>query len=88
MGVLPDVLVLPEPFSWPSPAWESREDAVRYALRDVEAEASPEYEERMEAEFDSLFRYEAGEFHPRWRPQAPGVLITWEAGSRRDGIGA
>ena len=88
MGILPEVLILPEPFSWPSPAFESREDAVRYALRDVEAEPGGEHEQRLEAKFDSLFRYEAGEFQPRWRPNAPGVLITWEAGRRRDGVGA
>lgn len=87
MGILPEVLILPEPFSWPSPALTSREDAVRYALRDVEAEPGGEREQRLEAEFDALFRYEAGEFQPRWRPRAPGVLITWEAGQRRDGLG-
>jgi hypothetical protein len=88
MGVLPEVLILPEPFSWPSPTLESREEAARYALGDVEAEPGGEQEQRLESEFDSLFRYEAGEFHPRWRPEAPGVLITWEAGQRRDGVGA
>jgi hypothetical protein len=88
MGILPDVLILPEPFTWPSPALASREDAVRYALKDLEAKRGGEAEQRLEAEFDLFFRYEAGKFQPRWRPNAPGVLITWTAGRRREGVGA
>jgi hypothetical protein len=78
MGILPDVLVLPEPFAWPETLPGSRADAVRFALAQARATAITGAAERVEAQFESLFSEARGTCTPLWRPAAHGLLITWK----------
>lgn len=81
MGLLPEVLLLPEPFDWPErgPLPASADEAVAFALAEAEAEDAPGAEERVAARLDELFARDAdGRWRPAWRPTLRGLLITWE----------
>ena len=78
MGLLPDVLMLPERFSWPETLPRTRTEAIRFAREQVQGRAQPDVEERLEANFDRLFERQGERYAPRWRPDAAGMLITWE----------
>ncbi len=80
-GILPEVRLLPEPFTWPEritlPTTE--DEAVTFALNEVEANGVPGAEERVRERLDDLFeRTPAGEWRPDWRLPMRGLLITWE----------
>jgi hypothetical protein len=78
MGILPDILMMPESFSWPERLPTTRDEAVQFALDQVSPLNRDEAADRVDAEFDDLFRLDGGVFRPCWRPDAPGMLITWE----------
>ena len=85
-GLLPEIRLLPEPFTWPERAEfpASEEEAVEFALNDVEASHVPGAEGRVAARLDELFaRGAGGEWLPNWRPPLQGLLITWETGGAR-----
>lgn len=78
MGILPDVRVLPESFAWPETLPASRAEAVRFALDAVRAPRDGGAAARVESQLEALFATDAtGRYAPRWRPDAPGMLITW-----------
>ncbi len=84
-GFLPEVRLLPEPFTWPERASlpQSAEEAIAFALREIEAEEVPEAGDRVGAHLDELFAKDAaGRWQPAWRPRLEGMLITWEPRSR------
>lgn len=81
-GLLPEVRLLPEPFSWPEnddvfPA-KNEEEALAFALSEVEAGHVSGAEERVASHLDELFVNEGGTWLPNWRPSLQGLLITWE----------
>ena len=79
MGVLPDLRVLPEVFSWPE--WRqlptTRETAVEFALAEIGVADGGQAAERVDAQFDTLFTRSEDGYLPAWRQDAPGLLITW-----------
>ena len=82
-GLLPEVRLLPEPFTWPERAAfpTNEEQAIAFALEDVEATGAPGAAERVAAVLDDLYaRGPDGEWRPTWRPPLQGLLITWETG--------
>ena len=82
-GLLPEVRLLPEPFTWPERVAypTNEEEAVAFALEDVEATGAAGAVERVAARLDELFeRGPGGEWLPTWRPPLQGLLITWESG--------
>ena len=84
-GLLPEVRLLPEPFSWPERIQggfpESAEEALAFALDQAEASHVDGAEDRVAARLDELFaRGPGGEWRPSWRPSLQGLLITWETG--------
>ena len=82
-GLLPEVRLLPEPFTWPERVAHptNEEEAVAFALEDVEATGVPGAAERVAAVLDDLYtRGPDGEWLPNWRPPLQGLLITWETG--------
>ena len=87
MGVLPEVRVLPESFTWPEPQPATRAAAMEFALDQVQPRDREVAGQRAEAHFEALFtREDTGAYRPLWRPNAPGLLITWattEQGPRR-----
>ncbi len=85
-GLLPEVRLLPEPFTWPERTAypTNEEEAVAFALDDVEAADVPGARARVAARLDELYAREpGGEWRPNWRPSLQGLLITWESGGAR-----
>ena len=85
LGLLPEVRLLPEPFTWPerSEFPSSEEEAVAFALDDVEAADVAGAEARVASRLGDLYeRGPGGEWRPNWRPPLQGLLITWETGGR------
>ncbi|MCY3505735.1 MAG: hypothetical protein OXH41_06200 [Chloroflexi bacterium] len=81
-GLLPEVRLLPEPFTWPERAEfpTTEEDAVAFALGDVEATDVQGAADRVSGHLDELFERDGDEWRPNWRPPLQGLLITWETG--------
>ncbi|MXX19880.1 MAG: class I SAM-dependent methyltransferase [Dehalococcoidia bacterium] len=81
-GLLPEVRLLPEPFTWPERAEfpTTEEDAVAFALDDVEAGDVAGAAGRVADDLGELFSRDGGEWRPNWRPPLQGLLITWETG--------
>lgn len=80
MGILPDVRVLPEGFSWPEKEPRTRDDAAEFAVDQLDPLDREEAKRRVEAGFESLFRRDGGIYRPAWRPFSPGLIITWPTG--------
>jgi hypothetical protein len=84
LGILPDVLVLPELSWWETWSVPTREEALELALagswlRDEDRERARAL---FEAQFDELFSRNAQGFRPLWRSEMRDLLITWESRSR------
>ena len=80
-GFLPEVQLLPEPFSWPERAELPRaeSEAIAFALREAEAGKAEGAADRVASHLDELFTQDAaGRWLPAWRPPLRGMLITWE----------
>ena len=78
MGVLPEVRVHPESFTWPEPQPATRAAAIQFALDQMQPRDREASGRRVEEHFDALFASEStGAYRPLWRPSAPGLLITW-----------
>ena len=90
MGVLPDVRVLPDRFSWPESRQlpTTRDAAVEYALDEVGAADRALAAARVDAQFDTLFTRAEDRYHPAWRRDAQGLLITWPTGTSNGTQGA
>lgn len=81
LGLLPDVRLLPDLFTWPeaSALPVNADEAVAFALNAVEAAETAGAAERVAARLDELFARDGGErWRPAWRPAMRGLLITWE----------
>ena len=81
MGLLPEVRLLPDLFTWPEAADlpANADEAVAFALNAVEAVETSGAMERVAARIDELFaRDGGGRWRPAWRPPMRGLLITWE----------
>ncbi len=81
-GLLPEVRLLPEPFTWPERAEfpTTEEEAVAFALEDVEATGVSGAGDRVSRHLGELFSRDGDEWRPNWRPPLQGLLITWETG--------
>ena len=77
LDILPDVTVLPDPFTGFRSTFGSREEAIGYALEMVSASDLPGARERVEAEFDNLFAPAANGFDATWYRDSTEMLITW-----------
>ena len=80
VGLLPEVRLLPEPFTWPERAEfpSDEEEAIAFALNEVEASHVAGAEGRVADHLDDIFTQEGGRWLPNWRPPLQGLLITWE----------
>ena len=80
MGILPDVLVMPESPWWENQRPATREEAVRMVVEDrvVKLEDRDRAKPLIESHFDELFAPSEAGFVPRWRSEMRELLITWE----------
>ena len=83
MGILPDVLVLPESPWWEEQTPPTREEAVRMILEDRWLKPEDVHRARplIESHFDELFAPSDAGFVPLWRSDMRELLITWETGA-------
>lgn len=78
MGILPDVRVLPAPFSWGEDAPRSPEEAVTAAASRIQVTTIPAARGRLAASLDRLFDIADGVYTATWRPPMREMLVTWE----------
>ena len=77
LGILPDVMVLPDPFRRPRERPATREQAVELAVVRGNAEHMPGAAALVESHFDELFIPSPEGFVPKWIPATREMLITW-----------
>ena len=80
MGILPDLIMLPEPPWWEGEVLPSREEALQLALagRWLQEEDRPRAREVFEGNFDQLFSSDPDGHRPQWRASSRELLMTWE----------
>ena len=82
MGILPDLLVLPDSPWWQTNVPRTREEAVQDALENewVMENDLPAAYEVLTRNFDRLFTHDGGRYLPLWRQPSRELLITWPTG--------
>lgn len=80
MGILPDLVMFPEPPWWEGEVLASREEALQLVLegRWLQQEDRPRAREVFEQHFDQLFSSGPDGYRPQWREPSRELLITWE----------
>ena len=80
MGILPDVIVLPDAPWWENGVYASREDALEWAVEGpwLLAEDRERAAGIFRNRFDELFTRGTDGFRPRWQQPMRELLITWE----------
>lgn len=76
LGIIPDVQVVEEPFTWPAMRVRDDNDAVRMALDELGLPAGHRAGERIRHHLGELFD-RADQYSLRWRIPSRGMLITW-----------
>ena len=82
MGILPDLVVLPESPWWENNLPRTKEEAVQDALESgwVMEQDLPAAREVLTRNFDRLFTFDGAWYRPRWRQPSRELLITWTTG--------
>ena len=80
LGILPDVLVMPESPWWENQRPPTREAAIEMVLEDrvVKPQDRDWAQPLIESRFDELFAVSVAGFVPQWRSDMREILITWE----------
>ena len=77
LGIVPDVVVVDQSFTWPERLPTTEDEAVHFALEELAAVGQTDAEENVRQQLGTLFH--RGEvFRPAWRTPANGMLITWK----------
>ncbi len=77
LGIVPDVQVVDQSFTWPERLPTTEDDAVNFALEELASFDQPDAETNVRQHIDELF--ERGDvYQPAWRIPSQGMLITWE----------
>jgi 2-polyprenyl-3-methyl-5-hydroxy-6-metoxy-1,4-benzoquinol methylase len=77
LGIVPDVRLLPEPFTGLGGPLQSHEAAVEFALQAVGMVGDARARETIGAHFNFLFDQTPAGLTPRWRPQMRQLLVLW-----------
>ncbi len=76
LGIVPDVQVVEESFTWPERLPRDEKQAVRFAVDELAAHEHPVAADNIRVRLDELFK--RGEvYRPIWRTPAKAMLITW-----------
>jgi len=83
LGILPDVLVMPESPWWENQRPPTKEAAIEMVLEDrvIKPQDRDRAQPLIESRFDELFAASVAGFVPQWRSDMREILITWEPGS-------
>ena len=77
LGIVPDVQVVDQSFTWPERLPTTEDEAVSFALEEVASSEQPNAEKNVREHIDELF--ERGDiYQPAWRTPSQGMLITWK----------
>ena len=75
-GIVPDVRVVDEWFTWPERLPTDEASAIEFALAELEPRDEPAARRQVTAHLDEL--YKRGEvWKPTWRTPSQAMLITW-----------
>ncbi len=79
MGLLPDLIMLPDSPWWEGNVLSARQAAISDVLESgwVREGDIASAEQVVSRNFDRLFSYEAGGYKPLWRQPSRELLITW-----------
>ncbi len=75
-GIIPDVQVLDQPFTWPEHLPTTEVEAVQFAIEELAFFGHPQAEARIRSRLDSLYEH-ADTYRPAWRTHSDAMLITW-----------
>lgn len=79
-GIIPDVRVVDEWFTWPERLPTDEASAIEFALAELEPRDEPAARRQVTARLDEL--YERGKvWEPTWRTPSQAMLITWRTTS-------
>ncbi|MDE2746000.1 MAG: class I SAM-dependent methyltransferase [Chloroflexota bacterium] len=76
MGIVPDVQVVDQPFTWPEQLPGNEDEAVRFALEELAAVDHPQVEANVRRAIGALFQ-RGDVYRPAWRTPSQAMLITW-----------
>ena len=79
MGILPDLLVLPESPWWEQSLLRTRDEAIQDVLESgwVTEKEMDAAREKISLNFDRLFAFDGEKYQPKWRQPSRELLITW-----------
>ena len=77
MGIVPDVQVVNQPFTWPERLPTTEDEAVKFAVSELAAFGRPDAEERIRRSVGALFE-RSDIYRPTWRTPSDGMVITWK----------
>ena len=81
MGIVPDVRVFDEQFTWPERLPTDEQSAVRFALAELEPGDEALVRDRVAAALAELYQREEEQWRPTWRTPSRAMLITWRTGA-------
>lgn len=84
-GIVPDIRVLDEWFSWPEQLPTDAQSAIAFALAELEPRDEQRARERIAAALDDLYERDGEVWRPRWRTPSQAMLITWRTEGRSRG---
>jgi hypothetical protein len=79
MRILPDIVAVPEMFTWPETLPKTPAEAVTFALNAIEAPATTENVRRVTNALPELFTSGDAGLQPAWRTDGQALLVTWGA---------
>ena len=77
LGIVPDVRVLGEYFTWPEQLPDDEESAINFALAEIEPRDVDAARARIAANLDDLYERTSTGWLPTWRTPSTGMLISW-----------
>ena len=77
LGIVPDVRVLGEYFTWPEQLPTDEESAIKFALAEIEPRDVEAARARIAANLDDLYERTSTGWLPTWRTPSTGMLISW-----------
>jgi cyclopropane fatty-acyl-phospholipid synthase-like methyltransferase len=75
-GIVPDVQVVDQSFTWPERSPTTEQEAVQFAVEELAAFDQPKPEQNIRNHLNTLFDRDAV-YRPAWRIPAKAMLITW-----------
>ncbi len=77
LDIVPDVLVVDEPFAWPERRPTNDEEALQFVYNELTPADEEAVAERLRPHIGELFMRDDA-YYPTWRAPSRAMLITWE----------